>query len=58
MVQFDYANWGTAAIMMEGETGHRYLRVQHFLTRGIPSSIIAFGVVISVGYGLLLAAGL
>lgn len=44
--------------MMEGETGHRYLRVQHFLTRGIPSSVIAFGVIISVGYGLLLAAGL
>ncbi|KAL8824275.1 MAG: hypothetical protein Q9191_005168 [Dirinaria sp. TL-2023a] len=46
------------AIMMESETGHRYLRVQHFLTRGIPSSIITFAVVISVGYGLLLAAGL
>lgn len=46
------------AIMMEGETGHRYLRVQHFLTRGIPASIITFAVIISVGYGLLLAAGL
>ena len=46
-----------AAIMMEdGDTGRRYLRVQHFLTRGIPSSIIAFTVVITLGYGLLLAA--
>lgn len=48
-----------AAIMMEDpQTGHRYLRVQHFLTRGIPSSIITFAIIISVGYGLLLAAGL
>ncbi|KAF7846214.1 hypothetical protein BT93_L4832 [Corymbia citriodora subsp. variegata] len=47
------------AIMMEvPETGQRYLKVHHFLTRGIPSSIIAFAVIISVGYGLMLAAGL
>ncbi|KAK5086956.1 low-affinity phosphate transporter [Lithohypha guttulata] len=47
------------AIMMEApETGVRYLRVKHFLTRGIPSSIIAFGIIISLGYGLMLAAGL
>lgn len=46
-----------AAIMMEdGDTGKRYLRVSHFLTRGIPSSIIAFVIIITVGYGLLLAA--
>lgn len=50
---------GIAAIMMEvPETGQRYLQVKHFLTRGIPSSILTFGVVISVGYGLMLAAGL
>ncbi|KIV83404.1 hypothetical protein PV11_05435 [Exophiala sideris] len=47
------------AIMMEvPETGVRYLQVKHFLTRGIPSSILAFAVVITVGYGLMLAAGL
>jgi phosphate transporter len=40
------------------ETGQRYLQVKHFLMRGIPSSILTFGVVISVGYGLMLAAGL
>jgi len=45
--------------MMEvPETGVRYLQVKHFLTRGIPSSILAFAVVITVGYGLMLAAGL
>jgi phosphate transporter len=48
-----------AAIMMEvPETGVRYLQVKHFLTRGVPSSVIAFTVVISVGYGLMVAAGL
>merc|ERR1712230_153832 len=47
------------AIMMEvPETGVRYLRVKHFLTRGIPASIFSFVVVITVGYGLMLAVGL
>lgn len=45
--------------MMEvPETGQRYLQVKHFLTRGVPSSIIAFSIVISLGYGLMLAAQL
>ncbi|KAK2771448.1 low-affinity phosphate transporter [Emmonsiellopsis sp. PD_33] len=47
------------AIMMEvPETGQRYLRVRHFLTRGIPASIMSFGIVVTVGYGLMLVAGL
>ncbi|KAK5936535.1 low-affinity phosphate transporter [Knufia obscura] len=47
------------AIMMEvPETGVRYLRVKHFLTRGIPASFMAFAVIVSLGYGLMLAAGL
>jgi phosphate transporter len=47
-----------AAIMMEdGDTGKRYLRVSHFLTRGVPSSILTFVVVISLGYGLMRAVG-
>lgn len=40
------------------ETGQRYLSVKHFLTRGIPSSILTFAVVVTVGYGLMLAVGL
>jgi phosphate transporter len=45
--------------MMEvPETGVRYLQVRHFLTRGVPSSLVAFAVVVSVGYGLMVAAGL
>ena len=48
-----------AAIMMEdSQTGKRYLRVRHFLTRGIPSSIIVFAIVVSIGYGLMLVAHL
>ncbi|KAL1982620.1 hypothetical protein VTN96DRAFT_1055 [Rasamsonia emersonii] len=49
----------TAAIMMEiPNTGQRYLRVSHFLTRGIPASFISFVVVVTVGYGLMRVAGL
>lgn len=45
--------------MMEvPETGVRYLHVKHFLTRGIPASILTFAVVITVGYGLMIAVGL
>ena len=48
----------TAAIMMEEpNTGRRYLQVKHFITRGVPASIMAYVVIITVGYGLMLAAG-
>ncbi|OJD31762.1 spx domain-containing protein [Diplodia corticola] len=45
------------AIMMETETGHRYLQVKHFITRGVPASVLTFVIVITVGYGLMLAVG-
>jgi len=48
----------TAIMLEDGQTGQRYLRVQHFLTRGVPASLIAFAVVISLGYGLMLVVGL
>ncbi|EDN10234.1 conserved hypothetical protein [Histoplasma mississippiense (nom. inval.)] len=36
------------AIMMEvPETGQRYLRVRHFITRGVPASILSYGVVVT-----------
>jgi len=58
-VNKNLANVVTAAIMLEdSQTGQRYLRVKHFISRGIPSSIITFVVVITLGYGLLLVAGL
>lgn len=50
-------NRTAAAIMMEdSQTGQRYLQVKHFLTRGVPASILTFFVVITVGYGLMLLA--
>ncbi|WPH03305.1 SPX domain-containing protein [Acrodontium crateriforme] len=47
----------TAIMMEDSQTGQRYLQVRHFLTRGIPASIIAYGVIVTVGYGLMLAVG-
>ncbi|KAI9717022.1 MAG: hypothetical protein M1812_004957 [Candelaria pacifica] len=44
----------TAIMMEDSQTGQRYLRVGHFITRGIPSSILTYLVVITVGYGLML----
>ncbi|PYH41423.1 putative plasma membrane phosphate transporter Pho87 [Aspergillus saccharolyticus JOP 1030-1] len=47
------------AIMTEvPQTGQRYLTVRHFFTRGIPASLMAFVVVVTVGYGLMYIAGL
>lgn len=48
----------TAIMMEDPQTGQRYLQVKHFISRGIPASIIVFVVVITLGYGLLLVAGL
>lgn len=48
-----------AAIMMEdSQTGRRYLGVKHFISRGVPSSLIAYGVVVTVGYGLARISGM
>ncbi|KAK4507768.1 hypothetical protein PRZ48_001503 [Zasmidium cellare] len=47
----------TAIMMEDSQTGQRYLQVRHFLTRGIPASIISYGIIISVGYGLMVAVG-
>ncbi|KAF1345455.1 SPX domain-containing protein [Delphinella strobiligena] len=45
----------TAIMMEEPNTGRRYLEVKHFLTRGVPASILAYGVIVTVGYGLMRA---
>ncbi|TKA79480.1 hypothetical protein B0A49_03573 [Cryomyces minteri] len=47
----------TAVMMEDSQTGQRYLQVKHFITRGVPSSLIAYVVVITLGYGLMLAVG-
>ncbi|OQE11408.1 hypothetical protein PENVUL_c002G05308 [Penicillium vulpinum] len=47
------------AIMTEvPTTGQRYLQVRHFLTRGIPASLMSFVVIVTLGYGLMYVAGL
>ncbi|KAI8301603.1 putative transporter [Colletotrichum sp. SAR11_59] len=46
------------AIMKEDSTGQRYLQVKHFISRGVPSSILTLAVVVTLGYGLMRVAGL
>lgn len=41
------------AISMTDELGNRYLNVNTFITRGVPASLIAYIVVITVGYGIM-----
>lgn len=43
--------------MEDPQTGQRYLQVKHFITRGVPASIMAYVVIITVGYGLMRAVG-
>lgn len=52
------ANTPIAAIMKEDATGQRYLQVQHFITRGVPSSIITLAVVVTLGYGAMRVMGM
>nr|POE54214.1 putative transporter c3b8.04c [Quercus suber] len=47
----------TAIMMEDSQTGQRYLQVRHFLTRGIPASIIAYAVIVTVGYGCMRIVG-
>lgn len=44
--------------MKEDPAGQRYLQVKHFITRGVPSSIMTLLVVITVGYGAMRITGL
>ncbi|KAF4447632.1 hypothetical protein F53441_8836 [Fusarium austroafricanum] len=46
------------AIMKEDPFGTRYLQVKHFISRGVPSSIITLIVVVTLGYGIMQVAGL
>lgn len=47
----------TAIMMEDSQTGQRYLRVKHFITRGVLSSILTFAVVMTVGFGLMRIVG-
>lgn len=45
--------------MMEvPETGIRYLNVRHFLTRGVAATLLSYGVVVTIGYGLIVVANI
>lgn len=44
--------------MKEDAAGQRYLRVKHFISRGVPSSLITLLVVLTLGYGIMEVAGL
>ncbi|KAI0483956.1 SPX-domain-containing protein [Xylariaceae sp. FL0804] len=46
------------AIMKEDATGQRYLQVKHFISRGIPSSLITLLVVVTLGYGAMRVIGM
>ncbi|KAK3684254.1 SPX domain-containing protein [Podospora appendiculata] len=46
------------AIMKEDPAGERYLQVKHFISRGVPSSILTLVVVITVGYGAMRIVGM
>lgn len=41
------------AISMTDEVGQRYISVNTFITRGVPASLIAYVITISVGYGIM-----
>jgi phosphate transporter len=45
------------AIMMENEVGVRYLSVKDFLKSGVAASLVAFVIVVSVGYVLMRVVG-
>jgi phosphate transporter len=44
--------------MKEDAAGQRYLQVKHFITRGVPSSLITLVVVLTVGYGAMRITGM
>ncbi|SCU83017.1 LAMI_0C01706g1_1 [Lachancea mirantina] len=45
------------AISMLDEVGDRYLTVGNFITRGIPASVLTYGVIVTVGYALMALIG-
>jgi len=46
------------AIMKEDSTGQRYLQVKHFISRGVPASVLTLAVVVTLGYGAMRIIGM
>ena len=45
-------------MMEDSQTGIRYLKVKHFISRGVPSSVLTLCVILTVGYGAMVIVGL
>lgn len=41
------------AICLTDELGNSYLTVNTFITRGVPSSVIAYAIIVSIGFGIM-----
>ncbi|KAL0470950.1 SPX domain-containing protein [Neurospora intermedia] len=46
------------AIMKEDPAGQRYLQVKHFISRGVPSSLLTLLVTVTVGYAAMRVVGM
>ncbi|KAK4204818.1 putative transporter [Triangularia verruculosa] len=46
------------AIMKEDPAGQRYLKVKHFISTGVPSSVLTLVVVVTVGYVAMRVSGM
>jgi phosphate transporter len=44
--------------MKEDPAGQRYLEVKHFISRGVPSSLLTMAVVLTLGYGAMRVVGM
>lgn len=47
----------TAIMKEDDRTGQRYLRVRHFITRGVPASVFSYFILLTIGYFLMSVAG-
>lgn len=45
------------AVALEDPTGANYVYTKDFLMVGVPGSFMAYGIIISVGYLIMLAVG-
>lgn len=45
------------AITQENKLGHRFINANDFLKNGIPSSIIATFIIVTIGYAIMRALG-
>lgn len=44
--------------MKEDQAGKRYLQVKHFISRGVPASLMTMAVTVSLGYAAMRVTGM